>query len=129
MYSFRNWLEHNTEKVVIIQIRDREKFIDLKPSSKRSLLESLTQPFRTFYNTFLDVQDYAMEDQIRQAYEWYEGDIEVVDFILERSDLNPISLSWYLTQKEKDRIQSSLNSPQNTRAFVRLNELLKSTEE
>ena len=129
MYSFRNWLEDNTEKVVIIQIRDREKFIDLKPSSKRSLWESLTQPFGTFYSTFLDVQDYAMEDQIRQAYEWYEGDIEVVDFILERSDLNPISLSWHLTRKEKDRIQSSLDSPQNTKAFVRLNELLKSTEE
>ena len=128
MYSFRNWLVDNTQKIVIIQIRDQQKFRDLKASKTRSLWESLTQPFGTFYTTIIDVQDYAMEDQVRQAYEWYDGEIEVVEFILDRSETNPISLSWHLTQKEKDRIQSSLDSKTNAQAFIRLNEILKSSQ-
>ncbi len=128
LYSFRNWLADNTQKIVIIQVRDQQKFIDLKSSKNRSLWESLTQPFGTFYTTILDVQDYAMEDQIRQAYEWYDGEIEVIEFILDRSETNPISLSWHLTQKEKDRIQSSLDSETNTKAFIRLHEILKSSQ-
>lgn len=127
MYSFRNWLADNTKKIVIIQIRDQQKFIDLKSDDTRSLWESLTQPFGTFYTTILDVQDYAMEDEVRQAYEWYDGEIELVEFILDRSETNPISLSWHLTQKEKDRIQSSLDSETNTEAFIRLNETLKAS--
>ena len=90
MYSFRNWLVDNTQKIVIIQIRDQQKFRDIKASKTRSLWESLTQPFGTFYTTIIDVQDYAMEDQVRQAYEWYGGEIEVVEFVLNRSETNPI---------------------------------------
>ena len=128
MYSFRNWLVDNTQKIVIIQIRDQQKFRDIKASKTRSLWESLTQPFGTFYTTIIDVQDYAMEDQVRQAYEWYGGEIEVVEFVLNRSETNPISLSWHLTKKEKDRIQSSLDSETNTKAFIRLNEILRSSQ-
>ena len=113
---------------MIIQIRDQQKFRDIKASKTRSLWESLTQPFGTFYTTIIDVQDYAMEDQVRQAYEWYGGEIEVVEFVLNRSETNPISLSWHLTKKEKDRIQSSLDSETNTKAFIRLNEILRSSQ-
>ncbi|MEX2596459.1 MAG: patatin-like phospholipase family protein [Salibacteraceae bacterium] len=128
IYTFREWLQENTKKVVIIQVRDQEKFQDLKSNKTRSLWQSLTHPFQTFYNTVLDVQDYQMEDQLRMAYEWYDGEVEVIELILERNDDNPISLSWHLTQKEKERILNSLNSQHNQESFEHINQLLKKAE-
>lgn len=120
MYSFRHWLYENTSKVVILQVRDQQKFIDKENASGRSLFESISQPAGTFYNTVLDIQDYQMEDQLRLAYEWYDGEIEVVELILERSETNPISLSWHLTEKEKQRILRSIRSEYNKKALKRI---------
>ncbi|MEQ9186498.1 MAG: patatin-like phospholipase family protein [Cryomorphaceae bacterium] len=125
MYSFRHWLYENTSKVVILQIRDQQKFIDKKSTSGRSLFESISQPAGTFYNTVLDIQDYQMEDQLRLAYEWYDGEIEVVELILERSETNPISLSWHLTEKEKQRILRSIRSEYNKKALKRIRSYLE----
>lgn len=128
IYSFRHWLANNTAGVVILQVRDQEKFIDLDPDQSRSLLESATQPFGTFYNTVLDVQDYQMEEQMRLAYEWYDGQIEITELILERSKQHPISLSWHLTEKEKQRIKNSVLSAHNRITFSYLNALLNEQE-
>ena len=124
MYSFRHWLHENTSKVIVIQIRDQQKFIDKKAHTGRSLFESISQPAGTFYNTILDIQDYQMEDQLRLAYEWYDGEIEVVELILERSETNPISLSWHLTEKEKQRILRSIQSEYNKKALKHLRNVL-----
>lgn len=120
MYTFRHWLADNSSGVVLIQVRDQEKFIDLKPDKSRSLWESITQPFGTFYNTVLDVQDYQMEEQLRLAYEWYDGPVEMIELILERDEENPISLSWHLTEKEKKRIKNSVLSAHNQGVFKTL---------
>lgn len=125
MYTFRHWLAENTEKVVVIQVRDQEKFVDIATDKSRSLIESIMQPFGTFYKTVIDIQDYQMEDQLRLAYEWYSGEIEVIEFVLERSENNPISLSWRLTQKEQERILSSATSDQNLKSYLRLSDLMK----
>jgi hypothetical protein len=117
IYTFRHWLVDNTSGILLIQVRDQQKFIDLKPDKSRSLWESITQPFGTFYNTVLDVQDYQMEEQLRLAYEWYDGPIEMRELILERDEQHPISLSWHLTEKEKQRIKNSSLSAHNQEVF------------
>lgn len=126
IFFFRRWLEQNTSRIVIIQVRDQEKFQDLNSSKKPSLWEEITQPFGTFYNTLLDVQDYQMDDQIRLAKEWYRGDMEIVDFVLKRTEENPISLSWHLTQKEKEYIWNAAKTEVNQSAFSKLDSILNS---
>ena len=91
---------------------------------KQSIIEEITQPFGTFYSTFLDVQDYLMDDQIRMADDWYEGEIEVVDFVLDRSESNPISLSWHLTKNETQRIEDAIYTLENQEAFHQLKKLI-----
>ncbi len=125
IYFFREWLAANTSKVIIIQVRDQEKFIDMEASKKPSLWQEITQPFGTFYNTLLDVQDYQMDDQIRLAEEWYDGEMEVLELVLNRSETNPISLSWHLTQEEKERIWRAIETDANKQTFDRLETLLK----
>lgn len=120
IFFFKEWLLANTEKVVIIQVRDQPKIVESSAPKKPSLLEEATQPFGTFYNTVLKVQDYQMDDQLRLAKDWYLGEIEVVDFVLDRSETNPISLSWHLTSKEKSRIENALFTDQNQLTFLKL---------
>lgn len=128
MYSFRHWLHEHTDKVVIVLVRDQEKFIDKSGNTTRSLFEAIRQPAGTFYTTVLDIQDYQLEDQLRLAYEWYDGEIEVVELVLERTPSNPISLSWHFTEKEKRQILGSIESNHNMRSLLRLEELLTESE-
>lgn len=125
IFFFRKWLAANTSKIIIIQVRDQEKFIDLESTDRPSLWEEITQPFGTFYKTILDIQDYQMDDQLRLAQEWYEGDMEVVEFVLNRSEKNPISLSWHLTEKEKQRIWNASETDWNQQAFAVLKRLME----
>jgi hypothetical protein len=126
--TFRDWMSSNTSGIVIIQIRDQQKLQVDDPNKKKSLFESITQPFGTFYNTILNVQDYQLDDQIRMAGNWYEDDIEIIDLVLERSELNPISLSWHLTKKEKSRITDALQTTHNQYQFTYLKRLLNPEE-
>lgn len=120
IYFFKDWLLANTEKIVVIQVRDQPKFKDVVKVKKPSLLEEISQPIGMFYSTILNVQDYQMDDQLRLSKTWYKGEIEVLDLVLDRSDANPISLSWHLTNREKSRIEQAIFTPQNQRAFGEL---------
>lgn len=120
IYFFREWLEANTEKVIIVQVRDQPKFKSDIKMNKPSLFQEISQPFGMFYSTILDVQDYQMDDLVRTSKSWYEGEIEVVDLVLNRSKANPISLSWHLTTREKQRIQQALDTEENKRVFKKL---------
>jgi len=125
IFFFREWLAANTSKVIIVQVRDQKKFNDLKRNRSTGFLDGITQPFGTFYSTILDVQDYQMDDQIRLAKEWYEGEINLVDFVLDRSESNPISLSWHLTEREKGSIMRAIDTDYNTVELIRLKRLFK----
>lgn len=120
IYFFREWLEANTEKVIIIQVRDQPKFKSDIKMNKPSLFQEISQPFGMFYSTILDVQDYQMDELVRTSKSWYEGDIEVLDLVLNRSEANPISLSWHLTTREKQRIEQALFTEENQKIFKRL---------
>jgi len=120
IYFFKDWLLANTEKIVVIQVRDQPKFKDVVKVKKPSLIEEISQPIGMFYSTILNVQDYQMDDQLRLSKTWYKGEIEVLDLVLDRSDANPISLSWHLTNREKSRIEQAIFTPQNQRAFGEL---------
>jgi hypothetical protein len=120
IYFFKDWLEANTEKVIIVQVRDQPKFKSDIKMNKPSLFQEISQPFGMFYSTVLDVQDYQMDDLVQTSKSWYGGEIEVVDLVLNRSKANPISLSWHLTTREKQRIEQALLTEENQRVFKQL---------
>ncbi|GAB5539278.1 MAG: hypothetical protein Salg2KO_13810 [Salibacteraceae bacterium] len=120
IHTFRDWLAQNTSKVLILQVRDQEKTRELSESKRPSILEGITQPFGTFYKTILVVQDYIIDDQIELIPDWYDGEVELIDLVLDRSETNPISLSWHLTAREKERISKAQFSDRNKAALARL---------
>ena len=123
---YREWFKENTSGILIIQVRDQQKIRESQEPQQKSIFESITQPFGTFYNTVLNVQDYQLDDQLRMADDWYDGQIEMVDLVLKRSESNPISLSWHLTNKEKSRITDALKTTHNQYQFTYLKHLLES---
>ena len=48
IYTFKDWLRENTSGVVVIQVRDQQKFNEQKKSGQNSILQSMTQPLSTF---------------------------------------------------------------------------------
>jgi hypothetical protein len=125
IYVFRNWIESNTDGVVIIQIRDKQKTIDDK-KNPNSVMGRLAKPLGNLYDNIFNTQDFDNDQLLQYASGWLKCDLEVVNFHLMQTEKERTSLSWHLTQLEKSRIIESFWAIENNRkAAKRLIELLE----
>ena len=62
---------------------------------------------------------------MRYLSAWFESDIDLVTFEMPNDDLNRVSLSWHLTNKEKMQIKNNLHTPQFEGELHRLMRLLE----
>lgn len=113
LYTYRKWLEMNTSGVVILQIRDLEKNKEIKSNEKNTILKALTAPVGNIYKNLFTTQDYTHDQMVQYASEWFEGDIDIVDVVLDQTQDKNLSLSWHLTKKEIERIQQSIKTNNN----------------
>ncbi|MBX2930860.1 MAG: hypothetical protein KF781_02805 [Chitinophagaceae bacterium] len=119
--SFKEWLQANTSKIVIIQIRDRNiKDWDTIESNK-SLISIFTKPaFLLQYNWFR-LQDYYQDAQLDYLNESYGNNIDVIRFQYVPSAKNKAaSLSFHLTAAEKKEIALALNNEINIEELNKL---------
>lgn len=126
--QFIDWINENTSGVVIVQIRDRYKTVDIEEHPARSLAQSILRPLQVVSETYLTVQNYNQDDVLMQMSGLLKDKISVVNFHLKRTKSDDISLSWHLTEKEKEKIQSSINEPDNQLSTKLLMRLLKIEE-
>lgn len=123
--TFNEWIKQNTSGIVIIQIRDKHKNIPIDENPSQTLSEALTRPMGSFYGNLFQVQDFNQNQQIQYADLWCSSPIDIVDFELRNELKDRISLSWHLTNKEKEKVLQSLELPENQLSLHRLQELLK----
>jgi len=119
--TFRDWLNANTSKIVIIQIRDRNIKDWDTISNNKNLISIFTKPaFLLQYNWFR-LQDYYQDAQLDYLNESYNNNINIVRFQYVPSAKNKAaSLSFHLTAAEKKDIALTLN---NTINIEELNKL------
>jgi hypothetical protein len=123
--TFNDWIAENTSGIVIIQIRDKHKNVPIDENPSQTLAEALSRPLGSFYGNLFQVQDFNQNQQIQMADLWCKSEIDIIDFEL-RNELNDrISLSWHLTNREKQKVLASLSLPENQEAIKRLLRLLK----
>lgn len=123
IHSFRQWLNSNTNGLIVIQIRDSHK--DFEPEEKKNtLLEYWLNPLEQFYTNTFKIQDYTHDQLFEYAATWYKGEIQVIDFQLRNEGEDKISLSWHLTEKEKQQVLRSVYLPENIQAIEKLRALL-----
>ena len=125
IYNFRNWLSTNTSGIIIIQLRDKGKEIDIKQDPSRSILESLGSPLGAIYSNIFNIQNYEIDQMMQYASLWYDGPLDVFEIQLRHKKEDKISLSWHLTSKEKEKIQQALKSAENQEAVKQIKAMLE----
>jgi hypothetical protein len=118
---FKEWLQQNTSKVVVIQIRDRQLGDWDKPFESTSVISWITKPIFLLQSNFFKIQDYYQTDQVSYAMSsssLLKEKFELINFQYVPASKNvSASLSFHLTASEKRDIAVALNNVENKNAF------------
>lgn len=120
---FKNWLQENTSKIVIIQIRDRTIGDWEKPLEQKSLIDLFTKPAFLLQNNWYKLQDYSQNDQLDYFSKNYRDKLVKINFqYIPTNKEAAASLSFHLTAREKKEIAIALKNDINQQAT---NDLIK----
>jgi hypothetical protein len=123
---FKDWLQQNTSKVVLLQIRDRSLGDWDAPSDNSSLLGTLTKPFLILQKNWYKLQDYYQHDELEYMAEAYGDNFYRISLqYLPMKKGEPASLSFHLTAAEKRDIALSLDNTANKEQFEKLQHILR----
>lgn len=124
--NFKDWLQQNTSKVVLIQIRDRPVGDWERPYEPNSVFSPLTKPIFLLQNNWYRLQDYFQIDELNYAAQALGSQFYKIPFQYVPSKTNAnAALSFHLTASEKIDIEAALNEPSNERSFQQVVDLMK----
>ncbi|TKK70306.1 hypothetical protein FC093_06060 [Ilyomonas limi] len=123
---FKDWLEQNTSKVIVLQIRDRQSGDWDRPFENNSLSGFITKPLMLMQSNWFRIQTYYQLGQLDYLSEsmgqhFYRFSFQ---YIPSKKDASA-SLSFHLTASEKKDIAASLNSSINTDTFNEIKRLME----
>lgn len=111
--SFEHWIKENTKGVIIVQIRDSKKHFELIGSANENVGERLSSPLKTFYGNFTKVHDYNNDQLLDQYISNSNFPIHVISFEMGQEGSAKASLSFHLTQLEKNQIYNEIHTTSN----------------
>ena len=135
MYAFRDWINENTDGVILVSIRDSPKLGPIPPQLGQTLLDNITQPISNVYNNLENFQDINNDALIGQATSWLTKPLERIELQYQSDDSYvPIlqkmdsirqnnaraSLSWRLTMREKQNVMNNILSKRNRAELEKL---------
>ena len=118
LYVFRNWINQNTGGVVFISVgidKPRKKMI--QPAYE------FIAPFKDIYGDFFHIQQLNGQELVHALRPLIKVDFDVIRLDLDERNRR-ISLSWHLTNQEKQHIKASIHSPSNRKSLDRLRHLI-----
>ncbi len=125
IYTFRTWLPKHTRRIIIIQIRDQVKKQKIWGNSPTDIMGSISFPVTQFYNSLFPVENFKEDRMVEYMSQWYKGKISLVYFQLNNEGNDDVSLSWRLTDREKNIILNSMKTPGNQKSQQQLEDLMK----
>lgn len=123
LHTFHDWIEENTSGVVILQVRDLPKYLDLG-AHDNSLFSKFTTPLGSVYGNVTKSQDYNNDQMLEYLRSGFSLPIDYVTFELNQTRETRISLSWHLTNAEKNHIRQATNNEYFRYELERLKTLL-----
>jgi hypothetical protein len=140
IHVFKDWIEENTSGVLLLTIRDSEKFTEIEEQYLPRVLAKLFTPLKNIYINWDNVQTLHnevlfnnMKENLNFSLERIEFEYSTLQYLKERGladeegvinlqeqDLQRASLNWRLTAREKKSIIDNINSPYNRRSLNRL---------
>lgn len=124
LIAFRQWILQNTSGVVFVQIRDNNKYEQSQMKTIRSLWEKTMSPFKNLSSNLIVMQDYVNDSFSEYLKTLYGDNINFVDFQMHQNE-DRVSLSWHLTEKEKQYVIQQGSSSDNIAAIKNLKSILK----
>lgn len=121
---FKNWISTNTSGVIVVQIRDKEKFFEVINPNNGTIIQRILAPFTSFYSNTVRTHDYTNDQLLKAVPDWYKGDFEMLTFYMKQEETKPISMSWHLTSLDKTNIKNAFSDANNQKALERLKQLL-----
>jgi hypothetical protein len=122
---FKKWIEQETSGIIILQIRDKHKQRPIEENPNPTLIQSFTKPMNSFYGNIFSVQDFNQNRMLEMITDVIDVPIEVLNFELQNEKSDNISLSWHLTNREKEKVLNSIHDAENKKNLLKLMELLR----
>lgn len=122
---FKDWLNENTSKIIIIQIRGRRMGEWDNPYMGTNFFGQATSPLFLLQSNYYKLQDYYFNQQLQFMYNNFSRLYRLnFQYVPSKADAHA-SLSFHLTTSEKKDIREALKTEGNASEFRRLMELSK----
>ncbi len=127
IYAFKEWLEQNTSKVIVIQLRGRKLSDWEEPvMNGDNYFGQVASPMWLLQNNFYKLQDYYQNDQFEYLQKSYGNNLVRLTFQYEPTKAEShAALSFHLTEQEKKDIRLSLKNDWNTKETNKFIDLIK----
>ncbi len=120
--ALKDWIKENTSGIVLIQIRDIVQDFESVKQEKISLIDKLIKPTLNFYSNFLQAQEFNASELLELTSN-NSIPLDVVTFALRNAPEDNISLSWHLTNLEKQKIKQAINNQNNQKELKKIIDL------
>jgi len=140
IHVFQDWIEDNTSGVLLLTIRDSEKFSEIDQKKPPTILQKLFTPLKNIYINWDNVQTLhnevsftRMKESMGFPIDRIEFEYSTLQYLKERGladesgafnpqeqEIQRASLNWRLTAREKKSIIDNINSPYNRRSLHQL---------
>lgn len=121
---FKDWIEKNTSGVIVIQIRDKQKYFEVENPGNGLVIQRLFAPLEAFYTNTTKIHDYTNDQLLNTVASGFKVPFESITFYMEQNRSKQISMSWHLTSLDKKNILRAVTEDDNQKALKRLMELL-----
>jgi hypothetical protein len=88
-----------------------------------TISEKLLSPFKNITGNFLLMQDYRNDTEMENLKSLFGESLSYVNFEMTQKQ-EKISLSWHLTEREKQYVMQQASSAENINSLKRLKQLL-----
>jgi len=126
IHVFRDWILNNTSGVVLVQASGQIKIEEINPSDHKGMIETFFNPIG-IAGQIMTLQDYEHDTNLGYIYDMLGKDkFDIIRFIYQSGkDKERASMTFHLTQREKDNIMKSFFLDENQRSLKRLEAALK----
>jgi hypothetical protein len=138
IYTFHEWIEKNTSGVIILSVRDSEKNPKIEKNITASIWNKFFNPIGSLFSNWGFMQDFTNDNVVELLSAEMKTPVKFINFeyvanqevgkvlkISEKEEAGRASLSWHLTQKEKNNIEKSFFNKNNQNALRELLLLLE----
>ncbi|MEO5998521.1 MAG: patatin-like phospholipase family protein [Chitinophagaceae bacterium] len=125
LFVFRKWLQANTSKVVLIQIRDRKSGGWENPFESDNISEIITKPMLLLQNNYYKMQEYN-QNEIISLESFLNLKFNKLSFqYAPRKEDMTAALNFHLTRREKQNIEDATGNENNVKTFEKFKALIK----